>query len=358
MLSGLFLISVSSALVWFGTRMPQKIMKKESMSMEDAKFFPILGSAVLLGLFVALKYLSKALVNTIFRGIFSITGTVSLYKVFKMVHEYFTDHQKIQNQQKIKSEIDNKPQEEAIEKESATKTTSEKEEVKEEKKENEKETSSGGSFLGLDSIVKDLKEGFYEIKECVGSHMQEIRYPPYGMLFALSAAVNGWYFKTKGVISSNILGCAFSIIGIQEIRADSTKTVLVLLSLLFFYDIFWVFCTPVMMGVAKGLDIPIKIVYPFSKEGGGSMIGLGDIVIPGIFLALAREFAYKNNAPFIFTGGYIGYILALIITFSIVIIFKSGQPALLYICPLIVLGSIAGAQIHGKFKKFIDYKTE
>ena len=31
---------------------------------------------------------------------------------------------------------------------------------------------------------------------------------------------------------------------------------------LFFYDIFWVFGTPVMVTVAKSLDAPIKLVFP------------------------------------------------------------------------------------------------
>lgn len=35
-----------------------------------------------------------------------------------------------------------------------------------------------------------------------------------------------------------------------------------LLSGLFFYDIFWVFGTPVMVTVAKSLDAPIKLVFP------------------------------------------------------------------------------------------------
>ena len=31
---------------------------------------------------------------------------------------------------------------------------------------------------------------------------------------------------------------------------------------LFFYDIFWVFFTPVMVTVAKSFDAPIKLLFP------------------------------------------------------------------------------------------------
>ena len=84
------------------------------------------------------------------------------------------------------------------------------------------------------------------------------------------------------------------------------KIGLILLSLLFFYDIFWVFFTEVMVSVAKNLDGPIKLKFPkilnplenkdFNMIGlgdiviPGNMIGLGDIVIPGVYIALMLRF--------------------------------------------------------------------
>jgi minor histocompatibility antigen H13 len=55
---------------------------------------------------------------------------------------------------------------------------------------------------------------------------------------------------------------------------------------LFIYDVFWVFGTDVMVTVAKGFDAPIKLLYPKTVITEGvktefSMLGLGDIVIPG-----------------------------------------------------------------------------
>ena len=58
---------------------------------------------------------------------------------------------------------------------------------------------------------------------------------------------------------------------------------------LFFYDIFWVFGTKVMVTVAKSFEAPIKLVFPqdLLENGLGAtnmaMLGLGDIVIPGQF---------------------------------------------------------------------------
>ena len=46
----------------------------------------------------------------------------------------------------------------------------------------------------------------------------------------------------------------------------SFKIAAILLVGLFFYDVFWVFGTPVMVTVAKKLDGPIKLLFPRSLE--------------------------------------------------------------------------------------------
>ncbi|OAG33168.1 minor histocompatibility antigen H13 [Nematocida sp. ERTm5] len=362
MLSGVFLVSVSSILVWIGTLNTQThSIQKESMSMDDAKLFPVIGSFVLLSLFFALRYLPKSIINTLFRALFTVTGTFTVYKILKVIYHQFRPVQ----QEKVKEEKVNKdvPEKEATDKnqkETTEKPVNEGASTSAAGKEDAVETAQpaqaavSGTWAGFKNEVYD---SIVEIKACANVYLNEFRKPQFAGMFAVSCLINAWYFKTKNVNSSNILASAFAIMGIREIKPDSTKTVLVLLSLLFLYDIFWVFFTPVMIGVAKGLDIPIKIVYPFTRKV-ASMIGLGDIVIPGLFLSLARDFAHKFSAPLVFTFGFIGYILALIVTFAIVFIFKAGQPALLYICPLIVAGSLVGCAVHKKTKEFIDYKAE
>ena len=104
----------------------------------------------------------------------------------------------------------------------------------------------------------------------------------------ISLLLTGVYVVTKNWIVSNIFGLAFAFNAIQMLSLDSFKTGMVLLSGLFFYDIFWVFGTEVMVTVAKSFDAPIKVVWP--KQWFGlqpdqaiqfTMLGLGDIVIPG-----------------------------------------------------------------------------
>lgn len=58
---------------------------------------------------------------------------------------------------------------------------------------------------------------------------------------------------------TNVLSFAFAVSTIAFLKLDGFKTGGALLTGLFFYDIFWVFGTPVMVSVAKNLDAPIKV---------------------------------------------------------------------------------------------------
>ena len=67
------------------------------------------------------------------------------------------------------------------------------------------------------------------------------------------------------------------------------------------------------------------------------MLGLGDVVIPGIFVALAlrydvyREQNRKGTRRVIFWASLTGYSLGLFTTMVVMHVFKAAQPALLYI---------------------------
>ena len=63
--------------------------------------------------------------------------------------------------------------------------------------------------------------------------------------------VHGRYFAEKHWLANNVLGLAFSVQGIEHLSLGAVSTGVILLSGLFFYDIFWVFCTPVMVSVVS-----------------------------------------------------------------------------------------------------------
>ena len=77
-----------------------------------------------------------------------------------------------------------------------------------------------------------------------------------------SAVVGVWYFMKKHWIANNLFGLAFAVNGVELLHLNKVITGCILLGGLFFYDIFWVFGTNVMVTVAKSFEAPIKLVFP------------------------------------------------------------------------------------------------
>lgn len=173
-----------------------------------------------------------------------------------------------------------------------------------------------------------------------------------------------WYMLTKHWIANNVIAIAFAIQGIALVSVGSYKIGCGLLSGLFFYDIFWVFGTDVMVTVAKSFDGPIKVVWPkdlMAATYSFSMLGLGDIVIPGLFLALLLRYDVKRSknkkhfsAPY-FNTTFVGYILGLAITMFVMHVFRAAQPALLYLVPACILTSAVTGLVLGDFSGLLNY---
>lgn len=92
-----------------------------------------------------------------------------------------------------------------------------------------------------------------------------------------------------------------------------------------------------MVKVATTLDVPIKLLWPKSiLLGGGrghTMLGLGDVVIPGTFVALALRYdaAKGTGGKGCFWAAMGGYVVGLGVTMGVMHIFGKAQPALLYL---------------------------
>ncbi|KAE9463135.1 hypothetical protein C3L33_04957, partial [Rhododendron williamsianum] len=150
----------------------------------------------------------------------------------------------------------------------------------------------------------------------------------------------------------------------------------VLLSCAFLYDIFWVFVSKwwfkesVMIVVARGdksgedgIPMLLKIPRMFDPWGGYSIIGFGDIILPGLLIAFSLRYhgfllsinmhphgvgigrifnalsrydwlSKKNLRAGYFLWAMIAYGLGLLITYvALNLMDGHGQPALLYIVP-------------------------
>jgi len=175
-----------------------------------------------------------------------------------------------------------------------------------------------------------------------------------------------------------------------------------------------------MVTVATSLDVPIKLVFPGPKRGG--MLGLGDVVLPGIMMAMALRFdlylhyfrmqgqpeapfasettpmnplhrakAIRKQVPYqeaaghwgerfwtrnakrggeptaadasrfpkvYFKASLVGYVIAMMMTVAILNLFDHAQPALLYLVPC-VTGSLWGtALVRGEVNLMWNYTED
>ncbi|XP_044504057.1 signal peptide peptidase-like 4 isoform X1 [Mangifera indica] len=151
-------------------------------------------------------------------------------------------------------------------------------------------------------------------------------------------------------IGQDILGIALMITVLQIVRVPNLKVGTVLLSCAFLYDIFWVFVSKwwfhesVMIVVARGdrsgedgIPMLLKIPRMFDPWGGYSVIGFGDIILPGLLVAFSLRYdwlAKKNLRTGYFVWAMTAYGLGLLITYvALNLMDGHGQPALLYIVP-------------------------
>jgi len=114
----------------------------------------------------------------------------------------------------------------------------------------------------------------------------------------ISCLQMAFYVYSKSWIYNNILAIIFCIHALQFIFLGNFKNGAILLVLLFFYDIFFVFGTDVMVTVAKNIDAPIKLQFPRDLTADPpqySILGLGDIVIPGIFVSMCLRFDFLKT---------------------------------------------------------------
>lgn len=111
------------------------------------------------------------------------------------------------------------------------------------------------------------------------------------------SAIGYFAFVTKPWWLTNFLGFSFCYGALQFMSPSTFWTGSLILGSLFFYDVYFVFYTPLMVTVATKLDIPIKLLFPRPPAPSEApdatslaMLGLGDIVIPGMVVGLALRF--------------------------------------------------------------------
>ena len=223
-------------------------------------------------------------------------------------------------------------------------------------------------------------------------------------LFIAAAMSVTWFcgrHSTWAWVIQDFLAVAIICVFLMTIRLPNLKIGALILGLFFVYDIFMVFISPLVFGgksvmlevatAGKGTSqvenhecvrvqeerMPMLFLVPrFSWAGAGtySMLGLGDVVFPGLLVTMALRYDYaeiaRRGGPrmwqnsrlqrflgFDFMGYFpaliIAYACGLITTFAALLldftIFNvKGQPALLYLVPFTVGTFMAVAKCRGE----------
>ena len=249
----------------------------------------------------------------------------------------------------------------------------------------------------------------------------------------ISASLTAYHaFVAKPWPLTNFLGFSFCYSSLQFITPTTAWTGTLILGALFFYDIYFVFYTPMMVTVATKLDVPIKLLFPrpdgciepvgaladsaemeafrqcMAKKRTMAMLGLGDIVVPGIMIALALRFdlylfylrkqvekhlrgrgsarsgeiqkaSYspatgswgerlwtssrlrseklkaKSFPKTYFHATCFGYVAGLVVTVVVMQVFQHAQPALLYLVPGILISFWGSALLRGELAELWNY---
>eukprot|EP01132_Coremiostelium_polycephalum_P006100 gene6100-7599_t len=286
--------------IYIGSYMSLKETKVEAMSRSDAYKFPIVGSFFLFGLYLAFKFVDKDLINKVLSYYFILFGALAMTQLLSMLFK------KVFNLKQNKEPL----------------------------------------FRFTIPNIKFICEATPVTIETVDIFS-----------FIIAATLSVWYIQTKHWIANNVFGLTFSIQGIALISLNEYMVGVILLVGLFFYDIFWVFGTDVMVTVAKSFDAPIKLLFPknlLAEQYQFSMLGLGDIVLPGIFIALLLRFdrhlfveskKKKSMSTIYFTSTLIAYALGLATCIFVMHTFQHAQPALLYLVPFCIGSSMITSMV-------------
>ncbi|KAJ7497283.1 peptidase A22B, signal peptide peptidase [Mycena latifolia] len=277
----------------------------ERMSSQDAWLFPVIGSATLVGMYAVVKYFGTAWINWLLGWYFAVAGIGAVWK-----------------------------------------------------------SSIGLARWALgDARWKTFDEVTLVVRKGKGAEALVALSARTASLALLPLAVvpSALYtFHGRSALLTDVLGLSFSQNALALLKIDSFRTGCILLAGLFVYDVWWVFGTEVMVKVATSLDVPIKLLWPkslaFAGSRGFTMLGLGDVVVPGVFIALGLRYdQHRAGAPAdgrfakpYFYAGLAAYVVGLVTTMGVMHLFGKAQPALLYLSPACIASFGATGALRGE----------
>lgn len=343
------------------------------------RLFPLIGSLVLFSMYLVFKFLDRKWVDRVLGAYFAVVGAAAVLKVVVSLYAWSVGPAKWKEARKYKVVVTHR----LTDKER-------KEEEKARRDEREKKAKKGESVADVEDPADVPRKRTILLTRLAEAHA--------GLaLFSLLPIIA--FYTTRHWLASNSIALCLALNAVSLMGLDSFLTGSIMLGGLFVYDVFWVFGTEVMVSVARNFDAgPIKIIFPknlpqvaayyLGAEGKGktmqailevvrgapkwqmTMLGLGDIVIPGIFIALALRFDQHLHSSSLspsklanfrrtdvsfpkpyFTATLTAYVAGLATTMGVMHVFQAAQPALLYLSPACVAAVALQSLKRGEWKE-------
>lgn len=276
----------------------ESIQKMEGLSNSDAIMFPLLAGSTLAGLYFLIKWMGPALINKVLNWYFSAMAIFSVGKLlndsFAVVEsfcwpQYYADDGviwKVNSSQRRAVEINHGSDH--------TNACS--------------RSSPLPGILGRVSLPPSISSLLWFLRDLPSTKYSLCAHVAKIVSFKVKVTLRTIFSAALGLVVvlisnfvskawwlTNLQGFAFSYSALQLMSPTTFGTGSLILAALFFYDIYFVFFTPMMVTVATNLDVPIKLLFPRPPQEGETvrklaMLGLGDIVLPGIMIGLALRF--------------------------------------------------------------------
>lgn len=282
-----------------------EFQRMEGLSPSDALVFPLMAGCTLAGLYFLIKWLQDpTLLNKILNAYFAVFGAVSVARLLADAFGFiecmifpsiWVDRNGTVWSVKSKDRLFA-----PTHKGTDTKTSA------------VNKTSPLPGLLSSIKLPRKVTESLWFLRE-LPQHKWTIQlYVQHMVSGKVHIGINGFIGIVLSILAvmyfnlidkpwwlTNLMGFGFSYGALQLLSPTTFSTGALILSALFFYDIYFVFYTPMMVTVAKSLDIPIKLLFPRPAAPGEApevakrthaMLGLGDVVLPGIMIGLALRF--------------------------------------------------------------------
>ncbi|TMW65780.1 hypothetical protein Poli38472_008422 [Pythium oligandrum] len=205
------------------------------------------------------------------------------------------------------------------------------------------------------------------------------------ILLSFTIALYWFFMRTSPYIwpLQDLLCVSLCFVILDSLQLPSLKVATCLLVVAFFYDIFFVYITPLLFGSSVMIDvaagganvriggdtlyckthpsasgchherIPMVLSIPLlsSYYGGNALLGLGDLILPGLLVSFCIRYDYCKAYPLstnYFALASATYAAGLLLANIMTVVLRdmiSGQPALMYIVPL-MLGGVLGLAFH------------